>query len=452
MNDKTNSTDETNLTPKAKKVLKIMFFTLFLDLIGFSIIFPLFPALAKHYMLVDQENFFLKALFGFVGSLAGTTDMTSFRSLVLFGGLLGALYSLLQFLTAPFWGSLSDRIGRKPVLTVSFIGLSISYLLWIFAGSFTLLILARLVGGIFAGNISTASAVVADITTEKTRSKGMAFIGIAFAIGFVFGPAMGGILSLVDLTKMYPEWASFGINPFSVPAILSFILAVLNLYLIIFKFEETLKVEKLSEDKTRMVRTSNPLKLFSPLPFAGTNQTNFAHFIFLTAFSGMEFTITFLAVERLAFTSLDNGVMFIFIGFVIAMVQGGFVRRRANKIGEQRVVLMGLVSVIPGLLLISQTKGTGLLYLGLFFLAMGSAMIIPCITSLMSLYTPKEHQGRSLGVFRSMGALARVIGPMIASLIYFQYGSASPYYVGTALLVIPLVMVAMLPKLNLNEA
>ncbi|WP_164848394.1 ferrochelatase [Halobacteriovorax sp. HLS] len=433
------------MSDNAKKSLKIVFFTLFLDLVGFSIIFPLFPALAKHYISVDGDNFFLTAIFSGIENLTLTGGAGKLESIVLFGGALGALYSLLQFVAAPIWGTISDRIGRRPVLLVSVFGLALSYLMWFFSGSFTTLILARFIGGIMGGNISTATAVVADVTTKENRSKGMATIGIAFALGFIIGPAMGGIMSMIDLTSYYPQLANYGVNPFSMAAGIAFVLSAFNLYFLYKNFDESLPEEKRGKIQTSE-RTFNPIALFKPLPFAGINITNFGHFFFLMAFSGMEFTLTFLAVERLSYSSMDNAYMFIFLGFVIALVQGGFVRRKAGQIGEKKVALLGLILLIPGLLAIGYASSTWLLYVGLFFLATGSSMAIPCLTTLVSLYTPSEQQGHSIGIFRSLGALARVIGPIIASIIYWKFGSSSPYVYGSAFLLIPIAMISMLPK------
>lgn len=423
------------LSPKAKASIKIIFLTLFLDLIGFSIIFPMFPALAKYYLEVDPNNYFLNLIFGSITTLTslGGTDMSA---IVLFGGALGALYSLLQFIAAPLWGGLSDKIGRKPVLLISLTGLLLSYVLWIFSGSFTLLILARFIGGIMGGNISTATAVVADVTTPATRSRGMAFVGIAFAFGFIFGPALGGLLTLSNPLDANPQWASMGVNPFSYAAVLAAVLSLINIILIIFKFEETLDKSKVPEN----YKTFNLVKIFKPLPYPNVNYTNFSYFLFISAFSGMEFTLTFLAVERLAYSSMDNAYMFIFIGFIIAMVQGGYVRRKAHKVGEKRMAMMGLTTVIPGLFIIAYAQSSGLLYLGLFFLATGSAMAIPTLTSLVSLNTPNESQGKSLGIFRSLGALGRVIGPIFASLVYWKFGSVIPYVVGAIFILIPVVI------------
>ncbi|HXH75203.1 MAG TPA: ferrochelatase [Bacteriovoracaceae bacterium] len=434
------------LPEESKRILKLIFLTMFMDLVGFSIIFPMFPAMAKYYLSVDADNYFLSGMMNLIGSIQtatlGADGAPLMTTIVLFGGLLGALYSLLQFFAAPLWGGISDRIGRRPVLLISVFGLFLSYVIWIFSGSFTLLIVARIVGGFMSGNLSIASAIVSDITDDKNRSKGMAAIGIAFALGFVIGPAMGGILSMFNPLSVWPESEAFGINPFSTPALLAAVLSFINFFTIWKFFPETLK----KGTGPHMVRSVNPLKLFRPLPVPGVNATNIAYFFFITAFSGMEFTLTFLAVERFDYTSMDNAYMFIFIGFVIGMVQGGYVRRKAHQVGERKMSFQGLIAIMPGLVILAFAQAQWMLYLGLFFLSMGSAMIIPCLTSLVSFYTPKGMQGQSLGIFRSLGALGRVIGPIYASLVYWKFGSLNAYLIGAALVILPAILVKILPE------
>jgi len=439
------------LTPEAKASIFIVALTIFLDLVGFSIIFPLFPALAKHYLTVDPNNIFLKTIFGSIQAITNyTASSTSlFSGIVLFGGMLGAIYSALQFIAAPLWGAWSDKIGRKPVLVRSMAGMAVGYAIWIFSGSFTLLIISRIIDGIMGGNISTATAVVADVTTKENRSKGMAIIGVAFALGFVVGPAIGGILSLIDLTQMYPQLADYGINPFSVPAFFAFALSVFNTIWIKRKFIETLPPEKRGIVSTE--RSANIFKIFKPLPYPGINIITFSYFLFLASFSGMEFTLTFLAAERLNYTSMQNAYIFIYIGFIIAFVQGGIVRRKASSVGEKKMAIIGMAALIPGLLLIAAAYSNKMLYSGLFFLAVGSSMIMPCLTSLVTLYTPGHEQGRSVGIFRSMGALARVVGPIFASIAYYKYGAWAPYVFGSMSLLVPILLLTRLPDRDPTE-
>lgn len=438
----------TSFSPEAKAAIFTVALTIFLDLVGFSIIFPLFPTLAKYYLTIDQENIFLRAIFGSIQSITHFTESSTsaFSAVVLFGGMLGALYSALQFIAAPLWGAWSDRIGRKPVLLRSMFGMSFGYALWFFSGSFTLLILSRIIDGIMGGNISTATAVVSDVTTKENRSKGMAIIGVAFALGFVVGPALGGILSLIDLTVIYPKLIKYGVNPFSVPAAFACLLSLFNTYWISVKFKESLSKEMLGKVQTQ--RSANLLKIFKPLPYPGVNQVNLGYFLFLSAFSGMEFTLTFLAAERLNYTPMQNAYIFIYIGFIIAFIQGGIVRRKAASVGEKKMAIGGIITLVPGLLLIAAAYSSSMLYGGLFFLAAGSAMIMPCLTTLITFYTPKEEQGRSVGIFRSMGALARVLGPILAAIAYYKYGAWSPYVFGAIFLSLPTFLLSRLPAVS----
>lgn len=417
--------------------LKTVFVTLFLDLAGFSIIFPLFPAMMEYYLAADTQNTFLRTIVHFTHALA---PQSHFAQVVLFGGILGALYSLLQFIFAPVWGTLSDRMGRKPVLIISLAGSVLCYLLWTFAGSFTLLILSRVIGGIMAGNISTATAVVGDVTSEKDRSRGMATVGIAIGLGFILGPAMGGVSSLVRLDLIFPKFIPSGLNPFSMPACVACFMAFLNLVQVWLGFQETLPVQKRVIQKQN--RSANPLKLFKPLPQKEINIANFAYFLFLTAFSGMEFTLTFLAVERLGYSSFQNSMMFVFVGVLMALIQGGYVRRKAHDIGEKRMALQGMFLALPGFVLLAGTQSVFTLYLGLTFIALSSAMIIPCLTALVSLFATPQTQGQAIGIFRSMGSLARVMGPFAACLAYWKFGSTPAYLLGACFIIIPIVLLS----------
>lgn len=433
---------------QTKTTVKTVFITLFLDLIGFSIIFPLFPAIIQYYTAENPNDPMLRGILALVHLMSDLGGSESAAlPIVLFGGLLGGIYSLLQFGSAPFWGALSDKIGRKKVLLITVSGLGLSYLLWALSGSFTLLVLARILGGAMSGNTSTATAAIADVTTPETRSKGMAFVGIAFALGFILGPALGGYLALFNPLSHFPSLSTYGINPFSTPATLSFILSLINVLYIIFYFKETLpaKAPTTEKEPRHVLRSLNPFYLFRPLPYPGANLTNLGYFFFLSVFSGMEFTLTFLALERLHYTPAKNATLFVYIGVILTLIQGGVVRRKAHSVGEKKMALMGLGCVLPGLLILGNAFSAVTLYLGLTFLAIGSAMAIPCLTSLVSLYTPREAQGRSIGAFRSLGALSRAIGPFIGSILYWRMGSQAAYMVSAALLLIPLALISRLP-------
>lgn len=432
------------LDAQTRRVLRIAFVTLFLDLIGFSIIFPLFPAMLAHYLASEGQGGLLGSLLDVqmhVGSFFGLAAEE--RVAVLFGGFLGSLYSWLQFLFAPIYGSLSDRYGRRPVLLTSLCGIALSYALWFFAGSFLLLVIARCLGGMMSGNISTVTAAVADVTGERTRTKGMALVGIAFGLGFILGPALGGLASLVDLSAQWPALVRYGVNPFSFPALVAFLLATVNLVLVALRFNETLPANR--RNPAGVIRTCNPLHLFRTGNLPGVTQANLGYFLFLLAFSGMEFSLVFLATERLQFGPRENAVMFVFTGVVLAVVQGSYVQRFSSRVGPKQMAVHGFACCIPGLALLAQAHSHWSLYCALLLVAAGAAQVTPCLSALVSLYSPPVEQGRVLGVFRSLGALARALGPLLVCVVYWRWGSAWAYGTCAGVLVIPLLIAARLP-------
>lgn len=413
-----------------------LFLILFLDLVGFSIIFPLFPHLLQYYLLQDPENFFLKTILDFIQNVnIGSNIGDNITTIVLFGGILGALYSALQFFFSPLWGALSDRWGRKPILVISCFGMILSYALWIFADSFTLLLVSRLLAGLMAGNIAVATAVIGDVTEKNQRAGGMTLIGIAFGLGFIIGPALGGIFSLVDLTKLSPSLISFGINPFSTIAIVAFVFSLINFFLILFLFSETLPA-----NPEKNFRTVNPLRLFRPLPHQGVHFVNLVNFLFLISFSAMEFTLVFLSTERFQFSPLKNAYLFTFVGVVNALVQGGFVRKRAHHIGEVNLTLTGFALLFLGFLILSFASSVVLLFFGLFFIATGAALIIPCLPAIVSLNSPETEQGYSLGIFRSLGAFGRMLGPLLGCILYWRLGGTLTYFIAAFFLILPFLL------------
>jgi len=441
-------------TPVSRRsTLQIVFVTLFVDLVGFSIIFPLFPGMLEYYSTQSPPSPLFATFYGALESLTGLLGVNggSWGIIVLFGGLLGSVYSLLQFVGAPLFGALSDRIGRRPVLLVSLTGIFISYLLWFFAGSFELLVAARLLGGLMSSNISTATAIVADVTDQKERSRGMAVIGIAFGLGFVIGPVVGGISASLDLTAHSPGLAAYGVNPFSMPAAIALALTAFNLIFAALRLPET----RTLATGPRPERSANPLALLRTVDYPGVTRTNLTYFLFLLAFSGMEFSLTFLAHERLGYGPKQNALMFLFVGGILVLIQGGYVRRRSNTTGPRRMTIHGLMMVVPALVLVGVAGGVQsqlVLYLGLALLAAGSAQATPCLTALASAYAPAEEQGRVLGIFRSLGALARAIGPLFAAGLYWWLGPVVAYFLGGLFVLIPLVMALKLPRLEIETA
>lgn len=212
----------------SSRVQTVMFISLLLDLLGFTVILPLFPALLDFYSKNDSSGLYAK-LVSWVSAFQDVVGIPSKFHSVLFGGLLGSLFSLLQFLSSPITGALSDVYGRKPIFIGTLVGIALSYAMWAMASSFPLFIMARIIGGTTKGNVSLAYSIMTDILDEKTRSRGMALIGVAFSIGFTIGPAIGAAFS---------RWGSSGW--FMISAIYALVLAILNIFYFAIFFEESL--------------------------------------------------------------------------------------------------------------------------------------------------------------------------------------------------------------------
>ncbi|MDE3083658.1 MAG: MFS transporter [Verrucomicrobiota bacterium] len=430
--------------PKPPISLGVIFLTIFIDLLGFTIIFPLFPAMLQHYLAADGGSGLLGWLLARIDDFARLAGSHGNYREVLFGGVLGSVYSFLQFLCAPLWGTLSDRIGRRHVLLITVSGTAFSYVLWFFSGSFGLFVLARLIGGGFAGNLSVATAAVADVTTRENRAKGMGLIGVAFGLGFLFGPALGSIAALYDPSLHHPHLAAWGVNPFSLAALLSLGFSLINLIWVAARFRETL--DPAHRDAAGIVRIRHPLHELLNLKAGPVRLTNWLYFIFILAFTGMEFSLPFLATERFHYTAASMAWIFVFLGIVLIVTQGGIVRRAVPRFGETRVLLAGMVCVLGGFLVTGLSPTKFWLYLGLGCLGLGSGLANPTFSALVSLYSRVEEQGRMLGVFRSLGSLARGIGPLAACFIYWWLGARVLYLASAVVLVAPLVLGSALPK------
>ena len=423
-----------------KPTLFIVFLTVFIDVVGFSIIFPLFPEMLEYYLKLDGKESLIGSLVAWLDQFAGG-DTNAVATL--FGGVVGSLYGFLQFVFAPIWGAYSDRHGRRPTLIFTLGGIVLANLIWVFAGSFALLVLGRALGGIMAGNISTASAVAADITTGKNRASGMIIIGVALGLGFILGPAIGGFAYSWQLVEPGKAVAGLALHPFSGPAIIALAIAGVNWLLVIFLLSESLPPEKREQQLAK--RGFNPFAQLKRINLPGVARTNLMYFAYWCAFSSVEFTITFFATEKLGFKPIDIAWMFVFIGMSLIFFQGGVARQLIKRVGERRTALAGVCCTLPGFLIIGNATSIGVLYGGLLLMTAGSGMTMPSLNSLVSRYTPGDRQGLSLGVFRSLGSLSRALGPIMGGLLYWKFDSSMPYWVGAAFLVVPFFMALGLP-------
>ena len=272
----------------------------------------------------------------------------------------------------------------------------------------------------------------------------MAVVGVAFGLGFIVGPAIGGFCVGLDLTRIFPSLANLGFNPFSTPALVAFGLAVLNLIWVARAFPETLPPEKRQAQKPQFIHL--------PESKSGARTTSLVYLLFMLAFSGMEFTLTFLAVERFAFTPMQNGGIFVFVGLIMIVVQGGLVRRLSGKVPEKSLALVGLASGVIAFAALAYAPGLALFFAALAVMALSIGLVSPSLSALISLYAPEADQGRAIGSFRSAGSLARAIGPLLAALLYFKYGSQFAYLLGGLLILLPLVLASRLPPPQTAEA
>ena len=427
-----------------RRILGLIFLTVFMDIVGFSIIIPLFPHLLDHYIRTEGAAGTL------IGSLNSAAEWmggdTVFKKTVLFGGLLSTLYSLLQFVFSPIWGALSDRLGRRRILTITLAGNALSYLLWIFAAQFWVVVVTRLVSGMMAGNIAVASAAAADITDEKERTKGMAVVGIAIGLGFVFGPVIGGLASSVQFAHG-PVAGSFGLNPFSVPAAIAASLALLNFLLVVKFFPETLAPERRASADAKRPSVFDLATVRS----SAVRRTSFANLVYQVAFTGMENTIVFLTFALFLYNPRDNAWLFLFNGACMIFAQG-LARQLVKRLGQRKVIMLGMLiaSVAFVWVALIPTPKDGMLspawaepsfYAGLGLISFATGLILPSVSALVSLYSDASEQGRNLGILRSAGSLARVIGPVTAALLYFHFGSHFWVYLGGALLMLPAIWI-----------
>ena len=371
--------------------LVVIFITVFIDLIGFGIVIPLAPFYAEHF-----------------GASAFTV------------GMLQASFSLMQLLFAPFWGRLSDRIGRRPVILIGLFGSAACYLLFGLAESLTVLFIARMLAGIAGANIATAQAYVADVTTQENRAKGMGMIGAAFGLGFIFGPAIGGVLS--------------GFGP-TVPLLFAAALSFVNFVAAWFVLPESRKPA--AEVRARVSRFR---ALSEAVTLPGLPYLLLIFFLVTAAFSSFEATFALFGEKHFGFTPSNIGYVFAFVGIVLTVVQGGLVGRMARRFGEPRLVPFAILMLAAGLALLPVARTIPMLLVACALLAVGSGFNNPSISSLISRISSADEQGGILGVSQSVSSLARIIGPFVGGAVYQRFGSTAPFGGASAVMLVAFVV------------
>ncbi|XP_034664592.1 major facilitator superfamily domain-containing protein 10 [Drosophila subobscura] len=428
---------------KSDPMIYIIFVSLLFDLLAFTIILPLLPSLLEYYRVNDSSGLYnvLTERVRWFQQLLGAPER---YISVLFGGFLGSMYSFLQFLASPIVGGLSDYYGRKPVLLVCASGIALSYLLWACSGNFALFVLARFVGGISKGNISLCMSVITDVSSVKTRGRGMALVGVAFSLGFIVGPMIGAMFAI------FSNKSASGGAWFVLPSLLALGLALGDLLVLTCCLRETLPKEKrVKEISSALSYGLQLLNVSSIFRFAAIKNVpkkdkeslqtiGMIYFLYLFLYSGLEFTVTFLMYHKFGYTSMDQAKMFLTTGVIMTLIQGSVVRRLPDaKI--KSYAIFSLYLIVPAFVLVGLAEGSPMLYAGMILFAISTAFAVTCLTTLVSKYGNDDQKGSVLGIFRSLGALARALGPVVGSIAFWCVGSKITYIAGGILLIYPAI-------------
>ena len=260
----------------------------------------------------------------------------------------------------------------------------------------------------------------------------------------VTGPTLGAVAVRWNLLDTFPGLAAWGVNPFSVPALLALVLCLVNLAWISARFNETLSESARAE--AREPRLRNPIRAILGLDNAAVRRANLVAFVYSVAFVAMESALTFLATRRFGYTARENGMLLAYLGFCAVITQGMIVRRLLKVVSEIPVLTAGLVFTSLGLLLVGYAPVAWVLYVGVALLALGSGLVNPSTTGLISLYAGAEEQGRVLGIFRSLGSLSRAFTPMLAGLVFWRFGPGMVFFGGAVLALVALWFGVRLPR------
>jgi len=357
------------------------------DLLGFSVVMPLLAPFAKEYHFNDWQI-----------------------------GLLLAAYPMCQLVSGPILGRLSDRYGRRPLLVVSQAGTAISFLILGLSRDYTTMLLARMLDGASGGNILVAQAYVADVTKPENRARGLGLIGMAFGIGFVLGPLLGGLLVSLPVA---PEWR------LRIPFLVGAGFSTIAFLLVLTRLPESLPADSSNRQRSRVISWHGLVEtathpIIGMLVAIGT--------LVVLAFASLEGTFSLFLRGRMNWDPAHAAFAFAYLGLISAGVQGGLIRRLVPKYGESRLTIIGIIGLALGLTLIGFSNGIGALVLATTVVAVGQGLVSPTVSGLLSRLTPPEEQGAIFGTLSSAQTVARMVSYYVANLLLARVAISAPYW------------------------
>ncbi|XP_055938095.1 major facilitator superfamily domain-containing protein 10-like [Argiope bruennichi] len=433
---------------KLSSSVYIIFLVVIGDLLGFTVIQTLMPYIFEYYDANEKDYLYhwMKGKIHHFQDLFGVPD--EFNK-VLFGTFIASVFSALQFLVSPIFGFLSDVYGRKTMLIVSMIGIAISYVIGSISVYFYLFIIARITGGLSQASISLSAAIITDLYSEKNRSKGMALFGIVYTVGFNIGPVIGAVF--------VSQGVKCSQNFYFLPTIFALIMTIIDIFLLVFCFKESLPKEKralfVGQGLPKAFQFINPFSLFSFNPVINIRPSEkwtlkklgLTYFSFLFIYSGLKYSLTFLIHAHFKLTSIQQGKMYLFSALIMILIQCFYVRRIPPG-KEIKSATVGVFLTIPAFVLIAISSSVEILYIGLALHAYSSATVVPCLTTIASKFGSTNQKGTVLGIFRSLGSLARTFGPLVSIIAYWSLIPTFSYCIGGLLLIVPLILILNLSK------
>ena len=378
-------------TKKLLSPINVIMLTVLIDMTGFGMIIPLIPFYAQRFA-------------------SGASGI----------GILLASFSVMQLIFSPLLGKTSDTRGRKPVLLFSILTSIGSFFLFTYANSYLMLLLSRIVAGL-ATEGTVAQAYIADITTKENRSIGIGKVGAAIGVGFILGPVIGGLLS------------PYGIKA---PGAAALILSIINLLFVIVFLPEPERLK--SKESSSFIESIKGLLDAVKEPITG--QVYIIYFVITLAFAAIPVIVPLLTIAYFGFTAVEMSYVFIFIGLIQVTLQGFGIKRLVAKLGEEKLIILGPLLLAIGIVLtpiLASIPGFGF---STILVAVGVGITNTAVPGFISLMTPPEKQGSTLGVTQSIGSIARIFGPVIGGYVTELYGVQSSFYFSGAFLVIPFII------------